>query len=274
MPEPKETIRIAAVGDVHCDRESQGSLQTLFAFVADQADVLLLCGDLTDYGHADEVRALVRELGPVQKIPVLAVLGNHDHESGHAGDVVNALHDAGVKVLDGDVAEVHGVGFAGAKGFAGGFGPRTLAPWGEASIKAFVREAVDEALKLESALAKLRTPRRVAMLHYAPIEATVQGEPREIYPFLGSSRLEEPLNRFGVSVVFHGHAHHGTHEGRTSTGIPVYNVALPLLRRTFRDVPPVKIVELPVAGDLPEVERRITDRRAPGAVEEPTGSRG
>jgi Icc-related predicted phosphoesterase len=270
----KATLRIAAVGDVHCGRESQGALQAVFAAAAERADVLLLCGDLTDYGLADEARLLVREMGPALKIPILAVLGNHDYESGKAAEVVTILHDAGIKVLDGDVAEVGGVGFAGAKGFCGGFGPRTLAPWGEESIKSFVREAVDEALKIESALAKLRTPRRVVLLHYAPIEATVLGEPREIFPFLGSSRLEEPLNRFRASAVFHGHAHHGAHEGRTATGIPVYNVALPLLRRLFKDVPPLKIVELPVAGELPEVERRVNDRRVAVAAEEATAPRG
>src|SRR5262245_4194003 len=169
-------------------------------------------------------------------------------------------------VLDGDAAEIHGVGFAGTKGFAGGFGPRTLAPWGEESIKRFVHEAVDEALKLESALAKLRTPRRVALLHYAPIEGTVQGEPREIFPFLGSSRLEEPLNRFNVTAVFHGHAHHGALEGRTSGGAPVYNVAMPLLRVSFPDRAPIRIVEIPLAGDPADLERRSVDRRAPAAV--------
>ena len=161
------------------------------------------------------------------KIPILAVLGNHDYESGNAEEVKKILTEARVRVLDGDAVEIHGVGFAGVKGFGGGFGRRTLEPWGEDATKAFVQEAVSEALKLESALARLRTPQRVAVLHYAPIEATVEGEPREIFPFLGSSRLEEPLNRYGVTVAFHGHAHRGAPEGRTSAGIPVYNVAMP-----------------------------------------------
>jgi Icc-related predicted phosphoesterase len=261
MPDSKETIRIAAVGDLHCGKTSAGAFQPLFSSVNDRADVLLLCGDLTDYGLPEEARHLARDVTAALKIPSVAVLGNHDFESGNAQAVVDILREAGVKVLDGDAFELHGVGFAGAKGFGGGFGPRTLAPWGEDSIKRFVHEAIDEALKLESALAKLRTPRRIGVLHYSPIEATVEGEPREIFPFLGSSRLEEPLNRFKVSAVFHGHAHHGALEGRTSAGAPVYNVALPLLRRSFRDAPPVRIIEMPVTGEPAEgAGRRSTDR--------------
>ena len=151
-------------------------------------------------------------------------------------------------VLDGEATEVHGVGFAGVKGFAGGFGRGALGPWGEHAIKAFVQEAVDEALKLESALARLRTKKRVALLHYSPIRATVEGEPPEIFAYLGSSRLEEPINRFRVSAVFHGHAHRGAPEGRTSTGVPVHNVSMPLLMRTNPNRPPFLIVEMPL-GD-------------------------
>jgi len=267
MPEMKDTIRIAAVADIHCGKSSQGVFQPIFAAIGARADVLLLGGDLTDYGTAEEARILAREVSTSLKIPVLAVLGNHDHETGKASEVTQILQDAGIQILDGDAVEIHGVGFAGTKGFCGGFGPRTLAPWGEESIKRFVHEAIDEALKLESALAKLRTARRVALLHYAPIEATVQGEPREIYPFLGSSRLEEPLNRFNVSAVFHGHAHHGTPDGRTSAGAPVYNVALPLLRRAFPEHTPVRIVELPITAAV-ELDRRSTDRRTTAPAQE------
>jgi Icc-related predicted phosphoesterase len=260
MAESKDTLRIAAVGDLHRSKSSAGH-QSLFAAVADHADVLCLCGDLTDYGQPEEARALAQEIGTLLKIPVVAVLGNHDHESGRAAEVISLLRDSGITVLDGDAVEIHGVGFAGTKGFGGGFGSRTLAPWGEDSVKRFVHEAVDEALKLESALVKLRTPQRVALLHYSPVEATVQGEPREIYPFLGSSRLEEPLNRFKVSAIFHGHAHHGTAEGHTATGAPVYNVALPLLARTYPQQPPVRFVEIKVAAQELEHDRRLTDRR-------------
>jgi Icc-related predicted phosphoesterase len=246
MSDSRDTIRIAAVGDLHYGKATPGAFQPLFASLVDRADVLLLCGDLTDFGVAEEAKALVRDVGNL-KIPILAVLGNHDHESGRPSEVTAILREAGIKVLDGDSVEVRGVGFAGVKGFAGGFGPRMLAPWGEESIKHFVHEAVDEALKLDSALAKLRTPRRIALMHYAPIEATVHGEPREIFAFLGSSRLEEPLNRFRVSAVFHGHAHHGSPDGRTQTGVPVYNVSMPLLKRTFPDRPPFRVLEIPPA---------------------------
>ena len=242
-----EPVRLAAVGDIHCTRTSAGTLSPLFVEAAGQADVLLLAGDLTDYGLPEEALVLVRELADV-KIPILAVLGNHDFESGKEDEVTRILADAGVRMLDGDGVEIRGVGFAGVKGFGGGFGRRTLEPWGEAATKAFVHEAVEESLKLERALARLRTPQRVALLHYAPIEATVEGEPREIFPFLGSSRLEEPLNRYGVSMAFHGHAHRGVPEGRTSAGVPVFNVALPLLRKILPSLP-IRIVEVaaPVA---------------------------
>ena len=239
-------LRIAAVGDIHVSKQSVGKFQPLFAQISDSADVLVLCGDFTDYGLPDEARILARELSATVKIPVIAVLGNHDYESDQQDEIRRVLSDAGVSVLDGEVVEVLGVGFAGVKGFAGGFGRGALGPWGEKAIKRFVQEAVDEALKLEAALARLRTQRRVAVLHYAPIRGTVEGEPPEILPYLGSSRLEEPINRYRVSAVFHGHAHRGAPEGRTATGIPVYNVAMPLLARLNPDRPPFLILELPL----------------------------
>jgi Icc-related predicted phosphoesterase len=244
-------LRIAAVGDIHVSKSSQGKFQSLFAQISGSADVLVLCGDFTDYGLPDEARVLARELTASVKIPVIAVLGNHDYESGKQDDIRQILTEAGVNVLDGEVVEVHGVGFAGVKGFAGGFGRGALGPWGERAIKLFVQEAVDEALKLEAALARLRTQRRVAVLHYAPIRATVDGEPPEILPYLGSSRLEEPINRYRVSAVFHGHAHRGSPEGKTATGVPVYNVAMPLLARLNPDRPPFLILELPL-DDVPQ----------------------
>jgi Icc-related predicted phosphoesterase len=243
-------VRVAAVGDLHCGKESQGALQPLFARAAEAADVLVLCGDLTDYGLPDEARVLARELTGTVRIPVLAVFGNHDYESGHADEVRTILTEAGVRILDGDFVEIEGVGFAGVKGFAGGFGDRALQSWGEPVLKRFVREAVEEALKLEGALARIRAPRRVAILHYAPIRDTVDPEPPEVVPFLGSSRLEEPINRYAAVVAFHGHAHHGTPEGRTSTGVPVYNVSIPVLRATFPDRPPFRLFEVRV----PQVE--------------------
>src|SRR5262249_21183330 len=173
-----------------------------------------------------------------------AVLGNHDLESGKSAEVAAILRDTGLTLLDGDACELAGVGIAGVKGFGGGFGRHALAPWGETIIKQFVHEAVDEALKLEAALARLRTRWLVALLHYAPIQATVDGEPLEIYPFLGSSRLEEPIGRYPVSMVFHGHAHRGQLEGATRGGVAVYNVSMPLLARAFADRPPFRVFEL------------------------------
>jgi len=174
-----ELVRIAAVGDMHCTKTSDGILQTLFAQMADCADVIALAGDLVDYGLAEEAHVLVREIAPALKgnVPVVAVLGNHDFEAGTPDEVKRILCESGITILDGDAVEIKGIGFAGVKGFCGGFGRRSLEPWGEPMIKAFVREALDEALKLESALARLRTPRRIALMHYAPIAATVEGEP-------------------------------------------------------------------------------------------------
>ncbi len=237
------SVRVAAVGDLHCTKASPGALQALFSRIAESADVFVMCGDLTDRGQPDEARVLAKELQAV-KVPKVAVLGNHDFESDAASEVTDILTQADVTILDGTVLEVSGVGFAGAKGFAGGFGELALQAWGEEPIKTFVRAAVDETLKLESALAKLRTRGRVVLLHYAPVRDTCDGEPFEIYPFLGSSRLEEPLNRFAASVVFHGHAHRGQPEGKTTGGVPVYNVALPLLQRLYPDRP-FRVVEIP-----------------------------
>lgn len=247
MPAVKESVRIAAVGDLHYGRESRGTLQPLLAAVSRlEADILCLCGDLTDYGLPEEAAELTRELVSAVKIPIVGVLGNHDYESGAAVDVRKIFTDGGMRILDGETAEVLGIGFAGVKGFAGGFGRGVLGPWGEEAIKRFVHEAVEEALKLESALARLRTPTRIALLHYAPIVGTVEGEPREIFPYLGCSRLEEPLGRYTVTAVFHGHAHHGQLEGRTATGSPVYNVSLPLLMALTPEQP-VRVLDLALA---------------------------
>jgi len=236
-------VRIAAVGDLHCTKNSQGTFAPLLTRISEAAELVLLAGDLTDYGLPDEARVLARELGAV-RIPVVAVLGNHDVESGKEQEVRQILIDAGVVLLDGDATEINGIGIAGVKGFGGGFGQRALGPWGETIIKQFVREAVDEALKLEAALARLRTAHLVALLHYSPVAQTVLGEPLEIYPFLGSSRLEEPLNRYPVSLVVHGHAHRGQLEGDTKSGVKVYNVSMPLLSRSFADRPPFRVFEI------------------------------
>ena len=237
------TLRIAAIADLHVKKSSAGAFQNLFRQATENADLLLICGDMTDYGLVEEAQVLAREISTSLRIPSLAVLGNHDVEAGHEDDIVKILTDVGVTVLDGDTYEYRGVGFAGVKGFCGGFGRRALGAWGEKAIKDFVHESVNEALKLESALVRLRTPQKIALLHYAPIQATVNGEPPEIIAFLGSSRLEEPIDRYRVNAVFHGHAHRGTPEGRTKGAAPVYNVAMPIVSQLS---PPLRIVEVPV----------------------------
>ncbi|MGH7490433.1 MAG: metallophosphoesterase family protein, partial [bacterium] len=172
-------VRIAALADLHCTRTSQGAFQTLFSRVNESADILVIAGDLTDYGLPEEAAVLARELTAL-RIPAAAVLGNHDLESGKSSEVRQILAGAGLSVLDGDACELQGIGIAGVKGFGGGFGRHALGPWGETIIKQFVHEAVDEALKLEAAFARLRTTQLIALLHYSPIQQTVDGEPLEI----------------------------------------------------------------------------------------------
>lgn len=245
----RTTLRVAAVADIHVKKTSSGAMQPLFSQITERADVLLLCGDLTDYGTVEEAKVLAKEITSSLRIPAIAVLGNHDYESNQEHELVQILTDAGVVVLDGDSHEVHGVGFAGVKGFAGGFGRRALGAWGETIIKNFVHETINETLKLEAALARLRTPQKIAVLHYSPIQATVMGEPPEIIAFLGSSRLEEPLDRYRVNAVFHGHAHRGAPIGRTKNGAPVYNVAMPVLAASYPDQPPFRVIDVPLAAE-------------------------
>jgi Icc-related predicted phosphoesterase len=226
-----ELVRIAAVGDFHAGEDAGGTLRPLFARVNDDADVLLLAGDLTRWGTVAEMRVAVAELAEVE-IPIVAVLGNHDHESAQVPEVTTILRDRGVHVLEGDIFELNErVGIAGAKGFMGGFGRRCLTAFGEAETKHFVTESMNEVHKLELALRRLSTPVRVALLHYAPVMDTVVGEPEQIYPFLGTDRLADPLDRFEVAVAFHGHAHHGAFRGSTPGGVPVFNVSMDLLVR-------------------------------------------
>src|SRR5215216_2282316 len=258
-----DVVRLAALSDLHYSKSSQGSFQPLFSQIAESADVLLLCGDLTDYGLVEEARILAKDLAPV-KIPMVGVLGNHDFEAGQEHDIAQVLTDVGLHVLDGDTWEYHGVGFAGVRGFCGGFGRGALGPWGEKIIKDFVHEAVQEALKLESALARLKSEQRIVLLHYSPIRATVEGEPLEIYPFLGSSRLEDPLSRFDVTAVFHGHAHKGAPEGRTQTGIPVFNVAHTVLQANYPDQPAFRLFEVYTGPRDEQSVTPIGDRRQRG----------
>ena len=224
-------VRIAAVGDFHCGVGDAGVYRDLFTEANTQADVLLLCGDLTRRGLAAEFRVVVSELAEV-KVPICAVLGNHDYESDQVSEGLAILRDRGIHHLNGDAFTLNEkVGFAGVKGFMGGFGRGTLTAFGEPEAKAFVNAALTEVQALEFALRRLATPVRVAVLHYAPIVTTVTGEPEIIYPYLGTDRLSDPLDRYGVVAAFHGHAHFGQFQGQTAGGVPVFNVSLPLIRQ-------------------------------------------
>lgn len=222
-------MRIAATADLHFSAARHNALLEQLNQVRGEADVLVLAGDLTNYGQPDEMEPLLNVVVR-SRIPTVAVLGNHDYESGKQAELIRMMSSSGVKVLDGTAYERDGVGFAGTKGFVGGFGRGVLTAFGEPEIKHFVQASIDEALKLERAMAQLRTPKRVVVVHYSPIAATVQGEAAEIFPFLGTSRLAEVIDRHGADLVLHGHAHHGQLEGKTTGGSPVYNVAITLLQ--------------------------------------------
>src|SRR4051812_34231830 len=222
-------MRVAATGDIHFSPQSYDRIRDAMQRVRDEADVLVLAGDLTNFGKPEEMTSLLNALVRL-RIPTVAVLGNHDYESGQQEELSKMMLAEGIKVLDGSSYERDGVGFAGTKGFYGGFGRGALTSFGEPQVKAFVQAGVDEAMKLEKALSQLRTEKRVVITHYSPVRDTVEGEPLEIFPFLGSSRLSEVIDRFGAKIAFHGHAHHGALEGKTTGGIPVYNVAMGLLQ--------------------------------------------
>jgi Icc-related predicted phosphoesterase len=223
-------LRVAAIGDVHATPSAPGRWRETFAEISQRADILCLCGDLTNHGTVEEAQALAEDLRSCT-VPVLAVLGNHDHHEGKAADVQRIACEAGVKFLEDEVHTHDGVGFAGVKGFCGGFDGRMLDAFGEQAVKAFVQETLNEVLRLEHALKSLDTDRTVVVLHYAPVAATVAGEPESIFPFLGSSRLAEAIDRYPtVRAILHGHAHHGTYEGATTRGIPVYNAAAQIVK--------------------------------------------
>lgn len=222
-------MRIAATADLHFTPQRYEALQDQLSRVRDEADVLVIAGDLTNFGQPEEAEPLVSALLRL-RVPVIVVLGNHDFESGREAEIARMMSSEGIKVLDGSAYERDGVGFAGTKGFVGGFGRGLLTAFGEPEIKTFVRAGIDEALKLERAMSQLRTPKRIVVLHYSPIAATVAGEAPEIYPFLGTSRLAEVVDRHGADLVLHGHAHNGKPDGRTTAGIAVHNVAITLLQ--------------------------------------------
>jgi len=240
MPAKSDMFTFAAIGDLHIKEDRTSLFRELFAEISTKAEVLVLCGDLTDVGKPREAEVLAEDLRACS-IPVVGVLGNHDYESGQADDVEKILKAAGIHLLNGHSYETNGVAFVGVKGFIGGFGRRMLASFGEAVVKTFVAESVSEAMRLENAMRAVRNERAVVVLHYAPILDTVEGEPLEIFPFLGSSRLSETIDRFKVSAVVHGHAHHGRYQGRTPGGAPVYNVAFPVEKSTGRPYALIKV---------------------------------
>lgn len=236
-------MRIAATADLHFSPPTYDKIREPFTHVRDEADILVIAGDLTNYGKPEEMQSLLNALVRL-RIPIVAVLGNHDYECGQEHELMKMMASEGIKVLDGSSYERDGVGFAGTKGFIGGFGRGILTAFGEKEVKAFVQASIDETLKLERALAMLRTEKTVIVTHYAPICDTVRGEPVEIWPYLGSSRLAEVIDRHKATVAVHGHAHHGQVEGKTSGGIPVHNVSLPLLIAQDKQAKPYKVVEI------------------------------
>jgi Icc-related predicted phosphoesterase len=229
-------MRVAAVADIHLKAEEQEKNVSQFSVVNELADVLVIAGDFTNHGRPEEMRACMAVLEHVH-VPIVAVLGNHDHESGNQDELAGMLRLAGVHLLDGQCHEMDGVGFAGTKGFCGGFAPYELMPFGEGGIKTFVEIAEREAVKLDYGLAQLHTPIKIAITHYAPIRGTVIGEPEPIFPFLGSSRLQRALDRHRPILALHGHAHKGTFSAESSTGTRVCNVALHLLRERGEEHP-------------------------------------
>jgi Icc-related predicted phosphoesterase len=239
MEDANRLTRIAAVGDIHVRETDKGKWTEYFKTVSQEADVLVIAGDLTDTGDEQEAQVLAEELKACT-IPVVAVLGNHDYEKGRHKLIRQMLQNDNVYILDGEAIVIGKVGFAGIKGFGGGFDNHMLSMFGEGAMKAFVQEAVHEALHLDRALARLdeyEDIKKIAVLHYSPIRDTVIGEAEAIYPFLGSSRLAEPLTRRGVTAAFHGHAHIGTLKGEAPGGVKVFNVAKHILLRDGYTVP-------------------------------------
>jgi Icc-related predicted phosphoesterase len=230
-------IRVAATADVHLGRESAGCLRPHLEDIDRHADVLLIAGDLTTCGHPDEARVLAAELAGLP-VPAVAVLGNHDHHAGAEDELRAIVEDAGVLVLEGEsaVIDVGGgrLGIAGAKGFGGGFAGACAADFGEAEMKRFVRHTKEAAASLGDALGAPEADARVALLHYSPVEATLRGERPEIFAFLGSYLLAEAIDHAGADLVLHGHAHAGAQHGITPGGVPVRNVAQPVIGRAYK----------------------------------------
>jgi len=229
-------IRLAAAADIHCRHDGHGSFKPYFESAAQDADLLLLGGDLTSWGVPAEAEVLAAELRGLG-IPVVAVLGNHDYHHDEEVEIRLILEREGVQVLEREctVLDVHGerVGVVGAKGFGGGFGKHCLAPFGEHEIKDFVRATRRSADAISHELSRVRADYRIVLLHYSPIAETLRGEPEAIYPYLGSSVLAEAIDVHGADLILHGHAHNGSPHGVTGGGIPVRNVAVPVIKRPY-----------------------------------------
>jgi Icc-related predicted phosphoesterase len=240
MAEATKKTRLAAVADIHVKATDKGLWADYFREISKRADVFLIAGDLTYTGDEVEAEVLSEELKNCN-IPVVVVLGNHDHEKGRQKLIRHTLQSEHVHVLDGEFVVIKNVGIAGVKGFGGGFDSHMLSLYGEQAMKEFVKEAVNESLSLDRALKRLgdehENVKKVVLMHYSPVKSTIIGEPEEVYPFLGCSRLEEPLTRYQIEAVFHGHAHRGFHKGHTHNGIKVYNVAWPILQKAGFEVP-------------------------------------
>ena len=229
-------MRLAAVADIHLTAENHDRDVRQFLPVNDLADALVVAGDFTNHGMPEEMQAVLGVLEHIH-IPIIAVLGNHDHESGHQDELAGILRIAGVHLLDGHCFDMDGIGFAGTKGFCGGFAPYELMPFGEQGIKTFVEIAEREAVKLDYGLAQTQAEKKVSITHYSPIKETIVGEPEPIFPFLGSSRLQRALETHRPVLALHGHAHKGTFSAETKSGVRVCNVALPILRRRGEEHP-------------------------------------
>lgn len=227
----KKKIKVAAVGDIHVKEHFSGEYRDMFAEISEKADVLVLCGDLTDLGQSNEAELLAEDLKACT-IPVVGVLGNHDYQSDQPQKVREILEQhSNVCILDQEPIVQHDVGFAGVKGFVGGFGAHALGAFGEPELKKLVLERDNQAFALENQLKQLvHLERKVVLMHYSPIRETVADEADDIMPFLGSTRYAQVIDQYGADVVFHGHANLGPHAGKTQRGIPVFNVALPLLQ--------------------------------------------
>ncbi|MFJ9825049.1 metallophosphoesterase [Streptomyces sp. NPDC101160] len=243
-----DVVRVAAVGDVHLGQDCRGLLRPALSVLPECADLLLLAGDLTRHGTAEEAAVVVEEVRDAG-VPVVAVLGNHDYHSGQEAEVSQVLRDGGVSVLEGDAVVVkvaeHKVGVAGTKGFCGGFVGASASEFGEPEMKAFVRTSRLSAERLAAALAELSADScavRIALTHFSPVPDTLAGEPLGIYPFLGSYLLAEAIDSAGADLAVHGHAHLGTEHGITAGGVRVRNVAQPVIRRAFA------LYRLPVNG--------------------------